>query len=83
MNRSGLVQLASLPDCDNVAAEGWLDGVQVCEVSFENGKIACQLFDTGLMPPERIKAVVAAAIDRLRAFHSIPSSVPVTSSSQP
>ena len=83
MNPPHTIQLASLPDRDNVVAEGWLDGVQICEVSFEDRNLACQLFHTGLMPSMQTQPVIDAAIERLRTFHSVSSTTVVSIMHQP
>lgn len=73
---NGSVELASFPDRENLVAEAWSEGVQLCEVSYEQGQLLCIVFaDEGTLPSHA--DLVAKAEWRLRELYGIPPSTPM------
>ena len=65
------IQLASLPDRENLVAEGWISGTQICEVAYEGQEITCYVFQRGRAIDDA-DIVIKEALQRLRSEYNIP-----------
>ena len=64
------VWLASLLDRENLVAEGWISGTQICEVAYEGEEFTCYLFERG-KTVDGADVVVREALQRLRSEYLI------------
>jgi hypothetical protein len=78
--QDGLIELASVPDHDNLVAEAWVGGRQLCEVSYERGVLSCLCF-AGEDAAQAHRELVALAERRIRETYLVPASTPMISTS--
>lgn len=70
------VELASVPDRDNLVAEVWAGETEVCEISYEHGILHC-LYFVGETVARRHRTLIASAERRLREMYDVPPSTPM------
>ena len=74
--QEGSIELASVPDRENLVAEASAGGVQICEISYEQGRLCCLCFvnENALLSHGEL---IAAAEQRMREAYGIPATTPM------
>ena len=70
------VQMASLPDRENLVAEAWSDGKQICEVSYENGTFSCLIFSSKAVSEDE-QDLIEKAVSRMRLEYNVEENIMV------
>ena len=67
---SSFIQMASLPDRENLVVEVWINNTEICEVSFEDVVLSCLRFSNEPVSEDE-QDLIEQAVSRLKSTYDI------------
>ena len=76
---SSFIQMASLPDRENLVVEVWVNNTEICEVSFEDGILSCLRFSSEPVSEDE-QDLIDQAVSRLKSTYDIGENITLRNS---